>query len=100
MYFSPKGERIQENDGSHQSNPPRELNDPLVSFISSLSHGTRADSESADHWSLLNQLPSSSWGKFPTDIGKIHSAPLIKIQTDSSKSVCRINQKFFKVKSS
>ena len=40
----------------------------------------------------MNQLPLSLWAKYPTDVGKIHSAPPIKIQIDLSKPLPRINQ--------
>ena len=46
-------------DSHHQSYPPGELNDPLTSFIFSVSDGTRAHSGNTDHLSLLNQLPFS-----------------------------------------
>ena len=38
-----------------------------------------------DHLSLLNQLPPSLWAKSTTVIGKIHSAPPIKVRIDPSK---------------
>ena len=52
---------------------PHELNDPLTSFICSISDGTRPDSGNTDHLSLLNQLPLSLRAKPPTDVYKIHS---------------------------
>ena len=84
---SQKGEIILEFD----SNQPAELNDPLTSFICSVSDSARGDSGNTEHLSLLNQLPSSLWAKSPTDIGKTHSTPPIKVQIDVSKSLPRIN---------
>ena len=85
---SPKREIILELDSSHHSRPP-ELNDPITSFIWSISDSTRADSEEliiCSYWlpSLLVKSLSS--------IGKIHSAFPIKIQIDLSNSVLGINQ--------
>ena len=62
----------------------------MTSFISSVSDGTRADSGNTDHLSLLNQLPLSPWAKSPTDIGKFHSSPPIKIRIDPLKPLSRI----------
>ena len=64
----------------------------LCNLICFISDGTRDDSGSINHLSLLNQLPPSLWAKSPTDIGKIHSTPPIKIQIDPSKRLPRINQ--------
>ena len=89
--FSQKKEIILEFDSSHQSHPPGELNYPLTSFICSVSESIRAYSRNTDHLSLLNQLPSLFWAKSPTDVGKIHSAPPIKIHTDPSKPLPRIS---------
>ena len=55
------------------------------------SGSTSADSGNTEDLSLLNQLPSLLWAKYPTDIGKIHSALPIEIQIDPSKSLPRIN---------
>ena len=82
--FSQRGKIILEFDSSHQSNQPGELHDTLTSFICCVSDNTRADSVNTDHLSLLNQLPLSLRAKSPTDVGKIHSTPPIKIQTDPS----------------
>ena len=81
-----------ELDGSHQSSQPGKLNDPLTSFICSISVGARADSGNTDRSSPLNQLPPSLWAKSQTDIDKIHSAPPIKIQIDPSKLLPGITQ--------
>ena len=64
----------------------------LTSFICSISDGTRADPGNTDHLSLLKQLPPSLWAKSLTNIGKIHSTPPIKVQTDSSKPLLQINR--------
>ena len=64
----------------------------MTSFLCFVSDSTRTDSENTDHLSLLNPLPSSLWAKSPTDIGKIHSAPPIKIQIDLLKPLPSINQ--------
>ena len=42
--------------------------------------------------SLLNQSPNCLWAKSPTDVGKIHSIPPIKIHIDPSKHIPGINQ--------
>ena len=60
----------------------------LLFFISD---DNKIDSGNTDHLSLLNQLPLSLWAKSPTDVGKIHSTPPIKIQIDPSKPLPRIN---------
>ena len=86
--FSQKGKIILEFDNS----PPGELNDPLTSFICSISDDTRAESGNTDHLSVLNQPLPFLWAKFPTDIGKIHSTPSIMIRIDSSEPLPRINQ--------
>ena len=85
-------EIVLEFDSSQQRNQSGELNNPLIYFISFISYSTRADSGNTDHLSLLNQLPLTLYAKSPTDIGKIHSASLIKIQIDTSKPLPRINQ--------
>ena len=61
----------------------------LLFFISD---DNKIDSGNTDHLSLLNQLPLSLWAKSPTDVGKIHSTPPIKIKIDPSKPLLRINQ--------
>ena len=76
---------------SHQNGQLGEFNDLLASFTCSVCEDTRADSGDIDHLSLLNQLPPSFEAQSPMDIGKIHSAPLIKIQTHPSKPLPRIN---------
>ena len=83
--FSQKGEIVLKFDSRHQNSQPGELNDPLTSFICSVSNGSGTDSGNTDHLSLLNQLPLSLWANSPIGIGKIHSVPPIKIQRDPSK---------------
>ena len=83
---------ILEFDMSHQNSQAGELNDPLTSFICSIFGGSGGNSGNTNHLSLLNQLPPSLWARSPTDIGKVHSAPPIKIQIDSSKPLPKINQ--------
>lgn len=72
-----KGEMILEFDSGHQSSLSGELNDPLTSFICSISDGTRTDSGKRNHPSLppplLNQLPHSLRAKSSADIGNIPS---------------------------
>lgn len=92
MPFSQKEEMIVEFYSSHQNNQSGKLNDPSTSFICSISDSSIAEPGSPDQFSLLGQLPSSLWAKSSIDIGRTHSASPIKIQTDSSKSLPRINQ--------
>lgn len=61
-------------------------------LLFALTHGTMAESGDTDHWSQWDQLPSSLGVKSSTDIGRTHSVPLIKIQTDLSKALHQINQ--------
>ena len=91
-FFSQEEAIILEHHSSHQSNQPGELNDPLTSFICSVYDSIKDDSGGTDHLPLLNQLPSSLQAKSPNEMGKTHSAPPIKIQTDLSKSLPRINE--------
>ena len=67
-FFPKETEKILKFNSSHQYNQP------------------------GDHLSLSNQLPSSLWEKFLTDIGKIHSIPPFKTQIDPSKPLSKIIQ--------
>ena len=53
--------------------------------LCSVSDSPRAEFGNTDCLSLLNQLPTSLWVKFSTDISKIHSAPFFQIDIDPSK---------------
>ena len=71
-FISPqRGEMILEFDSSHQSNPPHELNDALTSFISSVSHSTRADSGSTLSLVPVESATTLLMDKYQTDVGKI-----------------------------
>lgn len=86
--FSQKGEIILEFDSSRQSSTLSELNE----FTCSVSDGSRADSGSTDHLSLLNQRPFSLRAESANDVSKIHTTSPIKIQIDFSKPPLKINQ--------
>ena len=57
LAFSQKGEVILDFDSSHQSKQTGELKDISTSFIYFISDGTRADSGSTNHLTLINHLP-------------------------------------------
>lgn len=53
---------------------------------------TVAESGDTNPLSLLDQLSSCIWARSLTDIGRIHSAPFIKIQIEPQNPLPRINK--------
>ena len=91
LEFLPKRGIILKFDSSNQNSQPGKLNDPLTSFVRSISDGTIAESGDNDQLSLLDQLLPFLWTKSSTGVGRIYSTPPIKNQTDLSKPLPRIN---------
>lgn len=95
-FLSPKKRKtILEFDSSNQNSQLlSESNDPSTSFffLAPSLMALELILRKLNHLSLLDQLPLFFRAKSSTDIGRFQSIAPIKIQTDPSKHLLRINQ--------